>query len=81
MEQIGMFGLGIVQLAIIVFLLLAAILGFLIPFFVYRIRNEVIITNNVLDEMQNELEAVNDHLILLVKAAHNGELPPDAPKM
>ena len=45
MEAIGAVGSGILMLLGVVFLIVLAVLGILMPFFVFRIRNEMIQLN------------------------------------
>lgn len=44
-------GLGIIMVAVWAFLLIAGIMAIFIPFWVYRIRNEVIEMNKSLDKL------------------------------
>jgi len=45
MEAIGALGGGILMLLVVAFLVVLAVLGILMPFFVFRIRNEMIHLN------------------------------------
>ena len=55
-------GLTIVTFIVIVFFVILAFLTLLIPFFIYRIRNESIKLNANLTKILNELKALRQEL-------------------
>ena len=54
---------GILYFLFIIFLLIAAVMGLLVPFFVFRIRNEIISLNRRMAEAVEVLEKLNSKVV------------------
>ncbi len=57
MDTPAMFGSGLITFAVMMFFIYVAILTFLLPIFVYRIRNEIISMSKIMDEISTEIAA------------------------
>ncbi len=57
MDQAAGFGSGIVGIIIAVFLFVMAILAFLMPWFIYQIKNELTRIRKTMDTLTMEIEA------------------------
>ena len=54
---------GLLYFLFILFLLIAAVMGLLVPFFVFRIRNEIISLNRRMAEAVALLEKLNSKVV------------------
>ena len=62
MEAIGALGGGILMLLVVAFLVVLAVLGILMPFFVFRIRNEMIALNGQVESANKLLTIQSEKL-------------------